>query len=197
MTTNKKSIHIGCMLFIDLIFYTALVSSIVLYRWINGGRYWFLAVLVLSSVFFCLFSRRVAGLGERIGGWRLPGRLFAVTVLMMLLVYPVVGSAYSVLRYDRDANNCTHMSYGQREFFEGFGLEARYVMGRDVDVVCLEEYGGSVWMDSGGDGHMWLEVNVLGFWIPWNSVCVMPIPPTWLDGYNYISYDNDIWFLRE
>ena len=56
----------------------------------------------------------------------------------------------------------------------------------------MDPYGNIISIESNSDAHMWLEINIFGVWIPWESTCVMPIPPTWTNNYNYISHDDYI-----
>ena len=124
MKKETQILNMGYLIFINIVFYTSIFTSIILYQFLNGGQYSFILLLVISFLICYLLQEKIIRFSKKITKGSLPTRIISTTILVTLFIYPIVGSAYSLIYYDREDYNCTHMSIDQLELMESLGIKA-------------------------------------------------------------------------
>ena len=82
------------------------------------------------------------------------------------------GIIYNEVFYVLDTYDCSNMSDDQADFFESIGFTVYKKSGyyNDTDI-----------------GHSWIEIDVFGVRVPWESTFLLPVSPAWVKNYDIIK----------
>jgi len=101
-------------------------------------------------------------------------RLYAKSLAIALICAALwinTGIIYNHLSYEPKKNDCTNMSHSQAEFFGSLGLTVHEVKGH--------------YRDNRTD-HAWVEIEIFGMRIPWESTYLLPVSPRWIHDYDEV-----------
>ena len=114
-------------------------------------------------------------------------------VAIFLLAWTLIGVAYNHVYYEPGVYDCSDMSRRHLKTFRHLGISGKLVHGANVeDVTIIYDNDSMDVAGYNGEGHMWIELDILGFKIPWESTFLLPISPTWIGDYDVVCYDGDM-----